>query len=96
MAQQYLLLSQQQVAVLPAEKYFQQRKDVVAPVPEGSYVESDDIEPVEQIASEAAVVYALLQVRVGGSDDSGVDVDKLVTAHPHYLLFLYDSQETGL
>ena len=61
----------------------------------GSWID-DDVQPVEQVLAELALLHHLAQVDVGGGDDPHVDLDRLHAAEPHELALLDHAQQLGL
>ena len=61
----------------------------------GSWID-DDVEPVEEILAEPALLHHLPQIDVGRGDDADVDLDRLHAAEPHELALLNDAQQLGL
>ena len=53
----------------------------------------DGIDAIEQILSEFAIVYHLLQVAVGGANQSYVDGNLLTSAHSYDASALQGGQE---
>ena len=56
----------------------------------------DDVQAVEQILAEAALLHLLLEVDVGGGDDPHVHLDGLHAAEAHELALLHHAQQLGL
>ncbi len=56
----------------------------------------DDVQPVEEILAELAVLHHLPQVEVRGRDDADVDLDRLHAAEAHEVALLDDAQQLGL
>ena len=61
----------------------------------GSWID-DDVQPVEQVLAEPALLHHLPQVDVGGGDDADVDLDRLHAAEAHELALLDHAQQLGL
>ena len=61
----------------------------------GSWI-GDDVQPVEQVLAEPALLHHLPQVDVGRGDDPHVDLDRLHAAQAHELALLHDAQQLGL
>ena len=94
-----LPLHQIDLVVLPAElgqEVVDERRDVLAPVPQGRHPQFHDTEPVVEILPEGSGLDHQLQVAVGGGDDPGIHLDGLVAAHAADLLLLEHPQEAHL
>ena len=59
-------------------------------------VDADDVQPVEEVLAEPALLHLVLQVDVGGGDDAHVDLDRLHAAQAHELALLHHAQQLGL
>src|SRR5205085_9881290 len=86
-----LLLPREEVAEALDEK-----RDVVAPLPERRDVDRDNGEPVEEVLPEPRRLDLLREVAVRGRDESEVHVLRLVPADWRDALLLEDSQELHL
>ena len=73
-----------------------QRRDVVAPLAQRRHVDRDDVEAVEQVLAERALVDLLFEVLVGRGDHAHVHLDDAVAAEPLELLLLQHAQHLGL
>ena len=62
----------------------------------GGHVDLDDVEPVEQVLAELALLDLLLQVLVRRGDHADVHLDALVAADPLELPLLEDAEQLGL
>ena len=59
-------------------------------------MQPDDVEPVEQILAEAAVLDRLFEVGVGGGDDADVDGERRGVAERADFAGLEEAEELGL
>jgi len=73
-----------------------QRRDLFGPLAQGRYHDLEDVQPVVEVLSELAGRHGLLQVLVGGRDDSDVHLDRGVAPDPRELPVLQDVEELGL
>src|SRR6516162_3795549 len=78
--------------VEPPEEIREQRRDVALALPQGGNHDADDVETVEEVLAEAAVLHDRLEVLVGRGDYS--DVDRVSLGRPDRpdLLFLQDPE----
>ena len=61
----------------------------------GSWI-GDDVQAVEEVLAEPALLHHPPQVDVGGGDDADVDLDRLDAAEAHELALLNHAQQLGL
>ncbi len=80
---------------LVGEKFHQVR-NVLRPFAQRRNEYREDIEPVIEVAAELAVGDHLLQVAVGGGDQTHVDGKQLVAANPLKLVLLEHAQQFRL
>ena len=80
------------VAVL-VEEVLREQRDVVLALAQRRQLDGDDVQPVEEILAEPALLHHLPQVDVGRGDDPHVDLDRLHAAQPHELALLHDAQQ---
>ena len=73
-----------------------QRGNLVAALAQRRDGQRDDVQPVEQVLAEAALLDQLQQVRVGRGDDADVDVDGVRFAERVDLARLEKAQQLGL
>src|SRR5690554_2072582 len=73
-----------------------QQGDVVAPVPQWRHRQFDHVDTVEQVLAEAAFLYQLRQVFVGGAEDADVYGDFLAVADRAYGFLLNGAQQLYL
>src|SRR5262249_10000087 len=57
------------------DEVIRKSRDLIAALAQGRDAKPDDVQPVEEILAKAPVPDGVLDVRVGGGDDSGVDVN---------------------
>ena len=72
------------------------QRDVLGALAEGREVDPHDVEAIEQIFAEAADFDFLLEVPVGGGDDSNVGFQGLIATDAGELAFLQHAQDFGL
>src|SRR5581483_5474982 len=70
--------------------------DIVTAFAQGRHANREYTEAVEEIATELTIGDELVQVAIGGGDESHVHVHGLVAAQPLELLLLENAQELGL
>src|SRR5690554_5542667 len=70
-----------------------QQGDVVAPVPQWRHRQFDHVDTVEQVLAEAAFLYQLRQVFMGGAQDADVYGDFLGVAYRAHGFFLDGAQQ---
>ena len=73
-----------------------QRHDVVGPFAEGRQVQLYGVDAVEQVFPELPPGHHLLQVAVGGAEQSHVHVDGLAASHAHDAAALQRREQLGL
>ncbi len=73
-----------------------EERNVVAPFAQRRHKNREDVEAVEQILAKVAGSDFLIQVLVGGGDESHIRGDALGAAEPFELLFLDHAQNLGL
>jgi hypothetical protein len=73
-----------------------QRGDVVATFAKRWNLNGENTETIEQILTEAPSFNLLIQVAIGRSDDSYVDLARARVAHPFQLLLLQDAKQLRL
>jgi hypothetical protein len=60
------------------------------------HVNRHDVEAIEQVLAERALIDLFLEILVGGGNHPHVDLDDTVAAEPLELLLLQDAQDLGL
>ena len=73
-----------------------QKRDVLTPFASMVGWKSGNIEAVEEIRPETALQNHLLQVLIGGGDETNVNADGSASAKPLVFLLLQNSQELWL
>src|SRR5450631_1424671 len=73
-----------------------EQRDVLLALPEWGDRDGENVEPVEQVFPESAVLDLFLQVPVGGRDDPYVGLNGAGTAQPLKLAVLDDPEQFGL
>ena len=73
-----------------------QGADVLGPLAQRGQAQIHDIQAIEQVFAERAVLDGFRQVAVGGGDDADVDLDRLGAADPVDLALLDGAQQLGL
>ncbi len=73
-----------------------QQRHIVHPVSQRRQGKVDNLEPEVEIFTESPFLYLLLEIDVGGGNDSGVDYDGLYTAHRIKGTFLQEPQQPEL
>ena len=63
---------------------------------QGQDVDVDDVQPVKEVASEAALGHQLFEVLIGGGNRAKIYSDQGVAPKPLELLLFQDPQELGL
>ena len=71
-------------------------RDIVNAVTQRRQGHSDDCQAIEQIFSECAQANGLLQILVGGGEESNVRVDRVGAADSIKCLILQDPQQVTL
>ena len=79
-----------------ANEVVDQRRDIVAALAQRRQFDVEDIEPVEKVGAELALLDQLFQILVGGGDAAEVHLDDLVAAHARDLALLQNAQQIGL
>ena len=77
-------------------KRLHQQRDVVGTLAQRRQVDREHVEPVVEIAAEFPVDNHLLEIAVGGGDQSNVGLNQLVAPQTFELLLLEDAQQFGL
>ena len=80
----------------PAHEELGQRRDVVLAVAQRRHLDRDDVEPVEQVLAELALLHHLAQVAVGRGDDAHVHAQRAGAAEPLELVLLEHAQDLRL
>src|SRR5579864_3919545 len=75
---------------------FDEQRDIFPPVAQRWQFNVKNVEPVEQVRTEGALVNHLLEILVGGGYATEIHLDNLVPAHSCNLTLLQDSQQIGL
>ena len=70
--------------------------NVVAPVAQRRHEDREDVEPIEQVLAELAVLDLLQKVAVGGRDQPDVDPDGRAAADRIDLAILHGAQQLDL
>ena len=70
--------------------------DVLEPLAQGRQPQRHDVQPVEQILAEQALIDLLLQVAVGGGDDPDIGPDRGAAADRRVLALLQHAQQPRL
>ena len=79
-----------------AEKILHESRDVLATLGQLRNVDSDHVEAVEQVFPEMPLLNQFLQVLVGCRDDTHIDFDRRVAAHPVEFAVGQYAQQAGL
>ena len=66
------------------------------PFAQGGQAQIDDVEAIEQVLAEGALLDGLGEIAVRGGDDADVDLDRLAAADAVDLAFLDGAQQLGL
>lgn len=77
-------------------KYSARGGDVLGPFPKRRDAHRGHVEPIVQVATKGAGLYAFGQVAIGGRDDTHVHLAGRRGAHPHDFPVLQNPQKTGL
>src|ERR1700722_20356311 len=86
-------------AILAAElqqKFAYQQRDIFLPVPQGRYVERNDVQAVKEILAEVSLGNLFFQVFIGRGNDPDIDLDGLRGADRGETLFVQRAQNLGL
>ena len=73
-----------------------EQRDVLAPLAQGGQADTDDVEAVEQVFAEQAVLDARFQVLVRRRDDPDVGLDRRMAANPVEMPIRQYAQQAGL
>ena len=65
---------------MPLEEVAGQFEDVVLPLPQRRQLDGNDVEAMEQVFTEPAVVHQRLQIEVGRREDANVHFHRLDVA----------------
>ena len=79
-----------------SRKCCDEQRDVVLALAQRRQLDRDDVQAVEEILAELALLHHLPQIDVGRGDDAHVDLDRLHAAEPHELALLDHAQQLGL
>ena len=78
------------------EEVLHEQRDVVLALAQRRQLHGDDVQAVEQVLAEPALLHHVAQVDVGRGDDAHVHLDRLDAAEPHELALLNHAQQLGL
>ena len=80
----------------PPHQVLDEQRDVLAAIAQRRERDREHVEPIVQVAAEAALAHFLGQIAVGRGDDAHVDVHRARAAQPLELSFLQHAQQLGL
>ena len=83
-------------AVASAQEVVGELGDVVEPLAQRRQADRHDVQAIEQILAEQALLDQPAQVAMGGGDDADVGLDRRAAADRHVLAFLQHAQQPGL
>ena len=78
------------------EKMMREERDVVAAFAERREMKFDDVEAVEKVLAEFALLDHVEQIAIGGGDEADIDVDSFVAAEAFERFFLKHAEKFGL
>src|SRR6185312_14535497 len=78
------------------QEVLDEERDVVAALAQGRQRHAHDVEPVEQVFAELALLHQAAEIAVGGDEDAHVDLDGALGADAAQLALLQDAQELDL
>ena len=73
-----------------------QGQDIARPLAQRRQLQVHDVEAVEQVLAERALLHRHREVAVGGGDDPDIDLHRLGAADPVDLALLQGAQQLGL
>ena len=73
-----------------------ERQDIFASLAQRGNEERHNVEAVEQVFSEASLCYSLLQVGIGGGDQTDIHFNRAGATQSHEASFLKYAQKFGL
>ena len=79
-----------------AGEMMRQSANVLGPFAQGRNAQIDDIQAIQKVFAEGAVLDRFGQVPVGGGDDADIHLDRLGAADPVDFAFLNGAQQLGL
>src|SRR5262249_29461438 len=80
----------------PPHEFFGQKRNIFAALPQRWNMDWHDIQAEEKVLAEFLLFDALLQIAVGGREDSHINRYGAVPPHPLELTLLKHSQQLGL
>ena len=96
MARRLEALRRQALLLGDAEEVAHEVGDVLEPLPQRRQPQRHDIQPIEQILAEQALIDLLLQVAIGGGDDADVGPDRRAAADCRVFALLQHAQQPRL
>src|SRR5262249_16508046 len=79
-----------------AHEVLHEKRDVVAPPPEGRHVDRHHVEAIEEVVAKGPLAYRLPEIDIGGREDAHVDRDRPHAAHAIDLAFLEYPEQARL
>src|SRR6185295_7097653 len=85
-----------EAGVVAAQEEIGELRDVLGALAQRRQLDRDDVDSIEEIFAEAAVLHRLLEIDVGGGDQAELGLDRLAAADPLDVALLDRAQQLGL